>query len=86
MNPESLVAPAGCGDRLGGGDSLLLDRDGVGGPLCRCHGSRVSPSVQEDEMKILWVFGSDICCRFEPVGGWGRIEYLKSFGSLEAKL
>ena len=53
MNPESLVTPAGCGGRLGGGDSLLLDRDGVGGPLCRCHGSRTSPSVQDDKMKIL---------------------------------
>ena len=51
MNPESLVAPAGCGGRLGGGYSLLLDRDGVGGPLCRCHGSRIYPSDQDDKMK-----------------------------------
>ena len=48
MNPASLVAPAGCGGRLGGGDSLLLDRDGVGGILRRCHGSRISPSDENE--------------------------------------
>ena len=49
MNPASLVAPAGSGDRLGGGDSLLLDRDGVGGLPCRCHGSGI---VSSDENEI----------------------------------